>query len=50
MEKTRLGQAFDETLAASHRAVIAALEGKRRLGGLTGAVADRLIHWPPDWR
>ena len=26
MEKTRLGQAFDETLAASHRAVIAALE------------------------
>jgi transposase len=26
MEKTRLGQAFDETIAASHRAVIAALE------------------------
>lgn len=26
MEKTRLAQAFDETLAASHRAVIAALE------------------------
>jgi transposase len=42
VEKTRLGQAFDEGLAASHRAVIAALEAacaevERRLEALIAA-------------
>lgn len=42
MEKTRLGQAFDEGIAASHRAVIAALEAacaevERRLEALIAA-------------